>query len=598
MNYAEVAVNSPGRRSTFCYAIPSNLSIGVGQAVWVPFGSRIVQGVVVELSAQPSVEITKEILRPITDYPLLSAAQIELAMWVSERYLSPLFDAIALMLPPGFERKLITYFRLLSPQENLPPLSSEQGRVLELMGKKEKVSASQLGREMGMRKARRITDQLLDYKLITKSQELERPRVRPKTIPYVELVVGKDELEDEMTRLKKVRAYRQMEVIGLLSQQGKPIPLTELRKLLDCSPAVIRALHSRHLVSIDLIPVRRDPLSALSFTPSVPPVLTPLQQAAWELIEGKWGQGLPPTFLLFGVTGSGKTEIYLRALARVIAAGRKGICLVPEIALTPQTVERFSSRFPGRVAVLHSGLSLGEQFDEWQWIKEGKCDVVIGPRSALFAPLPDLGLIIMDEEHEWTYKQDDKSPRYYARDVAIELARLSSAVVILGSATPDIGTFHKAQEGEYHLVELKERVTPHLRYGARGRGEETPDILFAYSSLPRVSIVDLREELKAGNKGLFSRLLFAAMKETLQRKEQIILFLNRRGTATFIQCPSCGFVFHCPRCSVALTYHSAEKKLICHRCHYQTSIPQTCPQCFSRRLKFLGIGTQRVEDEV
>jgi primosomal protein N' (replication factor Y) len=294
----------------------------------------------------------------------------------------------------------------------------------------------------------------------------------------------------------------------------------------------------------------------------------------------------PPAFLLFGVTGSGKTEIYLRALAQVTAAGKRGICLIPEIALTQQTVERFASRFPGRVAVLHSGLSPGEQFDEWQWIMEGNCDVVIGPRSALFAPQPDLALIIIDEEHEWTYKQDDKSPRYHARDVAIKLAQLSDAVVILGSATPDVGSFHKAQQGEYHLVELRERITP-------GRTVQR----LGWLSLPQVSVVDLREELKAGNTSLFSRSLLVAMKETLAQREQMILFLNRRGTATFVRCRNCGFVFRCPHCSVALTYHSVEKRLICHRCRYSIPVSPICPRCSRRNLRWLGIGTQRVEEE-
>jgi primosomal protein N' (replication factor Y) len=297
--------------------------------------------------------------------------------------------------------------------------------------------------------------------------------------------------------------------------------------------------------------------------------------------------GRPPIFLLFGVTGSGKTEIYLRALAEIVAAGKRGICLIPEIALAQQTVERFASRFPGRVAVMHSGLSPGEQFDEWQWIMEGNCDVVIGPRSALFAPLPDLGLIIIDEEHEWTYKQEDKPPRYHARDAAISLAQLSGAVVVLGSATPDIGSFHKAQQGEYQLVELKERITP-------GPSTQRPGC----SALPEVTVVDLREELKAGNTSLFSRSLLAAMKDTLVQGQQIILFLNRRGTATFVRCRSCGFVYRCPRCSIALTYHSAEKRLICHRCRYSTPVSASCPRCLQRHLRLLGIGTQRVEEEV
>ena len=586
MKYADVAVNSPGNRSTFCYAIPPQLNIDVGQAVWVPFGSRVVQGVVVELSDQPSVEATKEITDVISSHPLLSAIQIELAQWISKYYVSPLFDALALMLPPGFERKIITYFQLTNFERDLSSLAPEQKQVLHLIEKKRKASLKELERKFGMKKAKRITEQLLHLRLIAKSQELEKAKVKPKTIPYVKLVARQGDIANEITRLNEFRAYKQAAILQLLGEQTQPIPVSEVRKFLNCSLETIRALERRHLISIQLVNIRRDPLSHLKLASTPPPVLTPSQQDAWGLIhhvsyeQVKQSQP-PPVFLLFGVTGSGKTEIYLRALAQTIAMGKRGICLIPEIALTPQTVERFANRFPGRVAVLHSGLSLGEQFDEWQRIKEGRCDVVIGPRSALFAPQPDLGLIVIDEEHEWTYKQEDKSPRYHARDVALKLAELNGATAILGSATPDIASFHKAQIGEYQLIELKERITP--------RG---------YSPLPKVNTVDLKEELKAGNTSLFSRSLLAAMKESLERGEQIILFLNRRGTATFIQCRNCGFVFRCPRCSVALTYHSVEKKLICHRCRYSIPVPHTCLQCFSQRLKFLGIGTQRIEDEV
>jgi len=584
MNYAEVAVNSPGSRSTFCYSVPPGLNISAGQAVWVPFGSKVIQGIVLLLSDEPSVEETKEIAGIVTDFPLLSPIQIKLAQWISEHYFAPLFDALALMLPPGFERRAITCFQLTDSQVDLP-LTPEQRQILHIMRRKGKISLAELEKEIGKRKARQITDQLLDRQLITKTLELEKARVKPKMLPYIKLIADREEIEVEKARLDKSRAYKQAELLEFLTGQTQPISISELRKRLNSSLATIKALESRHLVSVERLRVRRDPLSHLSPTTSPAPVLTSSQQTAWEsiqdvIVKEARQSSSPPVFLLFGVTGSGKTEIYLRALAQVIAAGKRGICLIPEIALTQQTVERFANRFPGRVAVLHSGLSLGEQFDEWQWIVEGNCDVVIGPRSALFAPLANLGLIIIDEEHEWTYKQEDKSPRYHARDVAIELAQLSDTVVILGSATPDIGSFHKAQQGEYYLVELKERITP--------RG---------YSPLPEVSIVDLREELKAGNTSLFSRSLLAAMKETLAQGEQIILFLNRRGTATFVRCRNCGFVFRCPRCSIALTYHSVEKRLICHRCRYSIPIPQSCSRCSRRNLRFLGIGTQRIEEE-
>ncbi|MDH5364917.1 MAG: DEAD/DEAH box helicase, partial [Dehalococcoidia bacterium] len=463
MRYAEVAVNSPGSHPTFCYTIPPQLDIDVGQAVWVPFGSRVIQGIVVELSDQPSVEVTKEIAKIITDYPLLSPRQIELARWISQHYLSPLFTSLALMLPPGFERQTITYFQLIKPEKDLPPLAPEETQTLRLIRQKKRMSLKELERKFGPKKAKQICEQLLHYHLVMKSQEPEKAKVKPKSLPYVKLIAGKDEIEDETARLNKSRAYKQAAVLEFLSQQTQPIAANEVRKRLDCSLESIRALERRRLLSVELVNIRRDPLSYLKLKPGLPPPFTSSQQAAWKIIADNWTKrddhGSPPVFLLFGVTGSGKTEIYLRALAQVIAMGKRGICLVPEIALTPQTVERFASRFPGRVGILHSGLSLGEQFDEWQRIKEGECDVVIGPRSALFAPQPGLGLIIIDEEHEWTYKQEDKSPRYHTRDVALKLAELSGAVVILGSATPDIDSFHKAQLGEYHLVELKERIT-------------------------------------------------------------------------------------------------------------------------------------------
>lgn len=586
MNYAEVAVNSPASRSTFSYAIPARLKLNIGQAVWVPFGSRIAQGIVVELSDQPSVEVTKEIADIVTDHPVLSPPQMKLARWTGERYLSPLFDAMALMLPPGFERQAITCFQPVDSEMDSSSLTPEQRQVLRIITEKGRTSLPELERRVGKRRAAQVADQLLDLRLIARTAALEKAKIGPKTVPYVRLVADRKAIEAEKARLHKARAHRQIELLEFLTGQSEPASVNELRKHLGCSNATIKALEIRHLVAVERVRIRRDPLSHLSLPSWPAPLLTPSQQAACESIHkviiNQGGQaGRLPVVLLLGVTGSGKTEVYLQTLARVIATGKRGICLVPEIALTRQTVERFAGRFPGRVAVLHSGLSLGEQFDEWQRIMEGNCDVVIGPRSALFAPLPNLGLIIIDEEHEWTYKQEDKSPRYHARDVAIKLAHLSGAAVILGSATPDIGSFYKAQQGQYQLVELKERITP--------RG---------YSPLPEVSIVDLREELKAGNTGTLSRSLLAAMKETLAQGEQTILFLNRRGTATFVRCRNCGFVFRCPRCSIALTYHSVQKRLICHRCRYSLPVSQTCPQCQRRHLRFLGVGTQRVEEEV
>lgn len=585
MKYAEVAVNSPiAQRRSFCYSIPPRLTVDVGQAVWVPFGAKVLQGIVVKLSDYPSVEDTKEISGLITSSPLLFPDQVELALWLSKHYLAPLFDAVALMLPPGFERRLVTFLQLLSYPVDLSQLNSEQRQVIQFLEDKGKVSLRELGRKLGKRKAEMITQQLLRRRLVAKSQQLEAIKIKPRVVPYLKLQIERDRVETEIVQLRAARAYKQAAVVEFLAKQSQPVTLAELRKSIVCQRAVIKSLENSGLVSVVGVEVRRDPLAYLRVASMGLPNLTPSQEVVWQKIRNSLAQRgrnrSPLVFLLYGVTGSGKTEIYLRALAEVIAQGKRGICLVPEIALTIQTIERFASRFPGRVAVIHSGLSLGEQFDEWRRMKEGGCDVVIGPRSALFAPQPDLGLIVIDEEHEWTYKQSDKSPRYHAREVAVKLAELSGAVVILGSATPDVETFYRGQRGEYQLIELKERITP--------RG---------LSPLPEVEVVDLRDELKAGNRSLFSRSLSRAMAAALAHHEQVILFLNRRGMATFIQCRDCGFVLNCQHCSSALTYHLAAKKLICHHCHYSCQLPQICPQCRSDRLKFQGIGTQRVEEE-
>jgi primosomal protein N' (replication factor Y) len=267
-------------------------------------------------------------------------------------------------------------------------------------------------------------------------------------------------------------------------------------------------------------------------------------------------------------------------LAETISLGKRGIVLVPEVALTSQIINHFASRFPGKVAVWHGELSAGEQFDEWQRIKEGEFDIVIGTRSAIFTPLPNLGIVIVDEEQEQTYKQEKKFPRYHARDVALKLAEQMNAVVVLGSATPDVASYYRGQIGEYRLLEISGGISP------------------------RVEIVDLRKELKEGNRSIFSRQLRKSIEEVLKRGEQAILFLNRRGSASFVQCRDCGFVARCPNCDIPLTYHSGETRvvrepplLVCHQCNYRTSVPKRCPECSSKRIKFLGIGTQKVEEE-
>ncbi len=585
MKYAEVSVNSPvAQRRTFSYAIPPGLSIEVGQAVWVPFGERTLQGIVMELSPRPAVEETRNIIDIIEPRPFLSAAQVNLARWISDYYLSPLFDAVALMLPPGFERKTLTFISAVpSPDEQiLSSITPPQLQVFELLQEQERVSLKELEKKLGEKKAQAIVSQLVRRGLAVRNYELEPIKIRPKMVPFLRLNVAATIAREISAELKRKRAFKQASIIDFLSGLTEPAAWAEIRQKLGVNKTTADALVRRGFIAFEQVEVRREPISYQDIAPASPPQLTRAQEDALsrirETIHGD--QSEAKAFLLHGVTASGKTEIYLRALAETVKLGRRGIVLVPEIALTPQTIERFASRFPHRVAVLHSRLSPGEQYDEWRRIRDGEFDVVVGPRSALFAPQPNLGLIVIDEEHEWTYKQDNP-PRYHARDVALKLAELTGLVVILGSATPDVGTYFRAQQGTYELLQLPERVVP---------VESAP--------LPRVDVVDMREELKSGNRSVFSRALSREITQAVNGGEQVILFLNRRGGATFIQCRRCGFVLRCRRCEVPLTHHYAEDVLVCHQCNHKTTVPDNCPRCFSRQMKYLGLGTQKLEQEV
>jgi len=578
MKYAEVSVNSPvAQRRTFSYTIPTGLDVRAGQAVLVPFGEKVLQGIVLEISPVPAVEDTREILDVIETEPILSPAHISLARWISEYYLSPLFDAVALMLPPGFERKAITFISPARPDIDVNSIEEDQKRVIDLVLGQGRVELKKIEKTLGKKKAGAAVSQMVKQRLLSRSYELAPVRVKPKSEVYIRLV-NDGETSSKLTP-------KQAALIAFLKGQSRSVAWAEARQKTGCSKAVADSLARRGLVILETVEVRREPISYDKITLSYPLSLTPDQQYAFESIKSEINQenpeGVSPkVFLLHGVTASGKTEIYLRSLAETVKQGKKGIVLVPEIALTPQTIERFAARFPGRVGVLHSKLSLGEQYDEWHRIKKGEYDVVIGSRSAVFAPQPDLGLIIIDEEHEWTYKQDS-SPHYHARDAAIKLAELIGAVVVLGSATPDVQTYFNAKNGKYRLLELKERVVPVVG-----------------TAMPHVEVVDMREELKAGNRSLFSRALSQSINEVIKAEEQVILFLNRRGGEYYIQCRRCGFVLRCRRCEVPLAHHIKEDILICHQCNYKMPVPQACPNCSNRQLKFLGAGTQKLEQEV
>jgi primosomal protein N' (replication factor Y) len=562
--------------------VPPPLDVQIGQAVRVPFGNRLLQGIVVDLPLLPAVEMVRDIESVMEPEPLLSARQIEIARWIANYYLCSLYEAIALFLPPGFGRRTFTFISPVARAReiDITTLAGGPRQMLERLLHASPLELSSLEKALGKKAAREALSQLLKARLVERSYRLGPARVGPRLEACVSLGVPDGDISGTVAGLEGKRAFKQAALLKYLAGQPGPVSLAELARQ-GYSRAVVNGLRDSGLLNVASRQVQRLPIDYTSIVSSVPLELTAAQRTALDTLAQGMESGQGGVYLLHGVTGSGKTEVYLQALARAVSLGRQAIVLVPEIALTSQTIQRFASRFPGRVAVLHSGLSLGEQYDQWRSLKNGDYDVVIGARSALFAPLPATGLIVMDEEHEWTYKQQDKAPRYHTRRVAAQMAGAGAFPLLLGSATPDVESYFQAKRGRFHLLELPERLTP-----------------YAGAPMPAVEIVDLRAELKSGNTGIFSHKLHSAIALALEQKEQVILFFNRRGAAPFVQCRRCGAVIKCRRCQVSMSYHSDNEVLKCHQCDARQSVPQICPVCQSRRIKYLGLGTQRVEKEV
>ncbi|HEY1490713.1 MAG TPA: primosomal protein N' [Verrucomicrobiae bacterium] len=507
-------------RKEFDYLIPAELTgqIDVGSRVQVPFGARKILGVVTAVAEESGRANLKAILKVIGAQTLVTPKVLKLSRWIGEYYCCAPEIALKSVLPEAVRKE-----------------------------------------DAGWR---------------------ERLFVRPLPV------------SGEFPKLPK----RQQDVWNLVEERREML-LSELVELAGTTAATVRKLEDRGLVSITTEVSERDPYAREIILATQPITLNPTQAATLEKIKaamnvrnaesGRQNEGTtgakPSTFLLHGVTGSGKTEIYLQAIAHALEQGKGAIVLVPEISLTPQTVERFKARFSSGksqtlVAVLHSHLSAGERHDEWHKIRQGRARIVIGARSAIFAPVEPLGVIIVDEEHEHTYKQEE-TPRYHARDVAVMRGQMENAVVVLGSATPSMESFYNCKRGRFTLLELPERVDD--------------------QKMPYVRVVDMRQAMRDG-KGppLFSPQLKEAITQRLERGEQTILFLNRRGYSTSLQCPKCGHVCECPNCSIALTYHRVDQKLACHICGFVEKVPAVCPneKCKNPAIRFAGTGTQKVEE--
>ena len=580
--YAEVAVDARTGKSggAFTYSVPPHVHVEPGHLVRVPFGSRTLHGVVTGLLETPNVDYTRPIASLVEEQSLLAPERMELGRWLADYYRAPAFDAFTPMLPPGMRGSARTYVQAVTDppsgiEERLP--KGAQRLLAYLHANPAPHRTASLTATLGPW-VRNATRALVEAGVA--SEWLSEPRSKPAAPRKTWLVPGVSAPTLCKLASEQQRAPRRAELLRELADTPKGFPAADARKRYGravVAKAVVMGLAS---------------LRAAPTPPAVPHAAllpTPEQQQALAALKRAMDSpaSTPRVWLLHGATGSGKTEVYLQAIAHCLAKGQRAIALVPEVALTPQMTQRFEERFPGQVGLLHSRLTPAQQRDEWWRIFRGERCVVVGPRSALFAPVKDLGLIVLDEEHEWTYKQSDAQPHYHARDAAERLAALTGAVVVLGSATPDVVTAWRASQGLIGKLSMPARIE---RSGAP-------------TSLAEVDVVDMRTELREGNRSIFSRLLQERLQDTLTAGRQAVLFLNRRGAASVVACRSCGFVVRCRRCSTPLTYHrplhgTGGGQLLCHHCGRGRAEPRRCLRCRSIHIRYLGLGTQRVVDEV
>jgi len=528
--YAEVAINRP-LKQTFTYHIPLELA-GVGEIlpghlVEIAFSTATVSGIVTNIhDTQPDFQ-TKPILKRLDPKPALTLLQMTLGRWMSENTLTPIGLCLWAMLPSGISADRATLYTIIDNEDlgNTPI----QERVLSLLKKRGPLTNRQLERALSRTDWQAAVSQLIEREVLNRTEILAHPAIKPKMVRTARLGISPDAIDDAIDELqdgkKKSSAYPA--ILEFLASKLDAVEVGVIYHETGANLAQLKRLAEEELVILGEEEIWRDPLRERTFATDTPPQLTPAQQAAWETIQHHMatvrdGYDAPEVFLLHGVTGSGKTEIYLRAVEFALAQGRQAIVLVPEIALTAQTIRRFAARFPGQVSIIHSKLNPGERYDTWRRARTGEIPIIVGARSALFAPLPDVGVVILDEEHDDSYKQDAEfsPPHYHAREVAIEMMQQNGGTVILGSATPDVTSMYRAEQGEFTLLDLPDRVLAHrseVEEQVRALRVQSPqyhktEVEEAVSlELPPVQLVDMRQELRVGNRSIFSRALQSAL---------------------------------------------------------------------------------------
>jgi len=576
-----VDVEAPGLPQPLTYRVagPGEEKARVGACVLVPLANRQQIGFLVatEGVTPPADHAVRDVVALLDAEPFFDARAYALIKWMSRRWRCGIVDALRCIVPAAVSAQVQRVVRLTGaePTAKLSPLQTAVRNALMAAGgclpHKELLHLSSLSKGPTPNSTPRgiaaAVSALRAAGLVEDTYVVQPPRVRPRLQKAVRIPLG----ADAARLILQASTERQAKVLRHLARAGEPIPCTELIRTLGVSAGVLSALEKRGLAESCTVRVTRDPFRG----PSVAAErhrLTDDQRAALAPILASLARSAPGRFLIHGVTASGKTEVYLRAIEEAVEAGNQAIFLVPEISLTAQMLDLVKSRFGRGAAVLHSRLSEGERYDEWCRIRRGEVAVVVGARSAVFAPLERLRLIVMDEEHDGSYKQET-APRYHTRDVAVQRAATSGASLVLGSATPSVETFYWAGRGSIQLLNMPRRI------------DDRP--------LPNVEVVDLRQAPPT----IFSPRLHSAIQERLAKGQQTILFLNRRGFSTFVLCRDCGYTARCPNCSVTLTYHASTRQLRCHHCDYSRRAVTTCPSCSGTRIRHFGLGTEKVEAE-
>lgn len=579
--YAQVIIDANHAEvdRVFDYRVPAQWEeeVCVGLRVMVPFGQRNTkrEGYVIALTE--TTEVPEGKIKGIVEIldegrPILTPSILELAKWMKKEYFCTLNQCLQAVMPAGIRTKSVWYAELTGQTADLS--EKEQQMAVVLVEQGGAVPLRELEQVFGNR-TEYILRCLQEKKVVRLHQKTTRSTYK-KEKRYVSLTENEELLAGAKEKAEKdKRLAGQLRVLSAICP-GESISVEELKEKAAVTDSPIHTLLQKGVLVEQRRQEKRDVFQLEDYTPTQPFYPTPEQARALNLLREEEQKEQKRPVLLHGVTGSGKTEIYMQLIEHVIMAGKQAIVLVPEISLTPQIMERFISRFGKRVSVTHSRLSLGERLDQWRKARDGEISIIIGPRSALFMPFSNLGVIVMDECHESSYISD-VTPKYHTREVARKLSELTGALLVMGSATPDIDSYHRAVTGEFLLLQLKERTK-----GSR---------------LPEVFVTDMRKELEDGNRSAFGLPLQQAIRENLEKGQQTMLFLNRRGYSTFVSCRKCGEALTCPSCNVSYTYHASDKALVCHYCGKEVPVPKTCPSCGSHYIRYFGTGTQKIEEE-